>query len=170
LKRSERIKEKISIMSVLSGYGYDVINVEKEQQFRCDLHGDGSDNAPSARAYPESNSWYCFACGKTRDSISTVMEIEGVEFNKACYLLESKYNLTPWVYKKKKDIFEETSQDGVSDIDILKKRTETTISYKMKDIPLEDSLKLWEAFNMLSSHPEPKIGQWKKLYLKVVES
>ena len=157
-------------MSVLSGYGYDVINADREQQFRCDLHGDGSDNAPSARAYPESNSWYCFACGKTRDSISTVMEIEGVEFNKACYLLESKYSLSPWVYKKKEDAFEEEKEERISDIDMLRRKIELSLSFKMRDIPLEDSLKYWEAFNMLSSHPSTNSQQWKKLYLKVVES
>lgn len=155
-------------MSVLNGYGYDVINVDREQQFKCDLHGDGSDNAPSARAYPESNSWYCFACGKTRDSISTVMEIEGVEFSKACYLLESKYNLTPWVHKKKEDVFKEEEHEEISDIDLLRRKIEFRLTFRMKEIPLEESLKYWEVFNMLSSHPNTKTTQWEKLYLKIL--
>ena len=91
--RAKRIKEEIPILSVLAGYGYDVHGDTREQQFKCDLHGDGHDNAPSARVYPETNTWYCFACGKVRDSISTVMEKEGLDFNQACKGLEIKYNL-----------------------------------------------------------------------------
>ena len=76
--RAQRIKELIPIEQVLSDYGYAVHSDlgEREQQFSCDLHGDGSDNRPSARVYPETSSWYCFACSKARDAIATAQEKE----------------------------------------------------------------------------------------------
>jgi len=60
---ADRIREKISILDVLVAYGYRVRNDGggREQQFSCDLHGDGVDGTPSARVYPDSNSWYCVA-------------------------------------------------------------------------------------------------------------
>lgn len=166
MKRSERIKEKISIFSVLHSYNYDIVDSPNEQQFRCNLHGDGSDGSPSARAYPDSNSWYCFACGKTRDAISTVMEIEGVSFSQACKALETKYGLPTWVYSKesREDHFKD--DPVVDNLSILVSRTEKLLSFKTRDVELDTSLRLWEAFNMLSSI-DSKESQWIKLYNRI---
>ena len=45
---------------LLSSFGYRVRadGGDREEQFQCDLHGDGRDNKPSARFYPD-NTWYC---------------------------------------------------------------------------------------------------------------
>ena len=165
MKRSERIKSNISIFSVLSSYNYDVVNTPREQQFRCNLHGDGSDNNPSARAYPDSNSWYCFACGKTRDAISTVMEIEGIGFSQACKVLEVKYNLPVWVPSKKEEV-DHFKEVEVDEIQVLSSRVEKLLSSKTKEIDLDISLRLWEAFNMLSCIDSKK-EQWIKLYKSI---
>jgi intein/homing endonuclease len=60
-QRADRIRQDIDIVQVLADYGYKVNpgGGDREQQFSCDLHGDGSDSKPSARVYPSSNSWYC---------------------------------------------------------------------------------------------------------------
>jgi len=62
-KRADRIRETIPIVSVLADYGYEVRTDggDREQQFACNLHGDGNDVKPSARVYPHSNSWHCIA-------------------------------------------------------------------------------------------------------------
>lgn len=97
---ADRIRSEIPIVQVLSYYGYSVYPeyAEREQQFSCDLHGDGSDGKPSARAYPDSSSFHCFACGRSRDAITLVREKEGLEFWPAVKLLESRYDLPslPW--------------------------------------------------------------------------
>lgn len=57
-----RINQHVSIENILAAYGYRVRpGGGREQQFSCDLHGDGRDGRPSARVYPDSNSWYCVA-------------------------------------------------------------------------------------------------------------
>lgn len=59
-RRVARIHEVVRIDKVLEGYGYRVqANTDREQQFSCDLHGDGTDSKPSARVYPSTNQWYC---------------------------------------------------------------------------------------------------------------
>lgn len=163
-KRADRIKEKIPILSVLSAYNYDVHGRDHQQQFRCDLHGDGNDNAPSARVYPETNTWFCFACGKVRDTIATVMEKEGLEFNQACKALELKYGLEVWEYKPQADIFEDTYEDPTRK-EMLVRRVESLLkgnTSRREDY--EDTLRYWEVFNMLSSLEDSKVGQWEKLY------
>lgn len=61
-RRADRINEEVSILDVLASYGYQIHTAyDGEQQFRCDLHGSGQDNKPSARVYPDSNSTYCIA-------------------------------------------------------------------------------------------------------------
>lgn len=59
--RADRIREKIPIVQLLEDFGYGVraSGGDREQQFSCNLHGDGQDNKPSARVYPDSDSWYC---------------------------------------------------------------------------------------------------------------
>lgn len=95
-RRVDRIRKDVPVDDLLSHYGYRIVpGMGREQQFSCDLHGDGTDGKPSGRYYPESNSWYCFACRKARDPIQTVREKEGCDFGTALSFLEAKYNLPP---------------------------------------------------------------------------
>jgi hypothetical protein len=97
-RAADRIREEIPLAQVLADYGYAVYSDEsggREQQFSCDLHGDGSDNKPSARLYPHGNQFFCFACGISRDAIALVREKEGCSFWDAVKKLESRYGLAP---------------------------------------------------------------------------
>lgn len=170
-KRSDRIKQHIPIERLLSQYGYDVSELGAEQQFRCDLHGDGSDNAPSARVYPDTHSWYCFACGKARDAISTVMEKEGVDYKRACRLLEDKYGLEPWREYEKISPLDEVSVsiDAPQDKkDLCVRRLERAT--KERTISYQDALRLWEAVNLVMSQENPKPQMWDKIFDRVCEA
>ena len=88
-KRLEQINSKVTITQVLFDYGYRIhMGGEfQEQQFQCDLHGDGRDGTPSARMYPATNSWYCISEDdrvltssgwlKLRDTNELVLAIDG---------------------------------------------------------------------------------------------
>lgn len=171
MKRADRIKKSISIEKVLSDYGYSVYEGGGEQQFSCDLHGDGSDNSPSARSYPESNSFYCFACGKVRDVIALVMEKEGLEFHKACSALERKYGLSEWKYEKreKKDFFKEAESEPVSDRKLMEKRVglQLELLTKEKMLPLGKLLKLWEGYDLICSLEHQSTDHWRRLLQQI---
>ena len=93
-KAANRIREQIPLSRVLADYGYRVEpDSDREQQFSCDLHGDGQDRKPSARLYEQQ--FFCFACGVSRDAISLVREKEGVDFWSAVKKLETRYGLEP---------------------------------------------------------------------------
>lgn len=97
-QKIDRIRESVPMENVLLYYGYRVHDNAggREQQFPCDLHGDGNDNRPSARAYPDH--FYCWACQRSRDAIDLVQIKEGVSFKKAVRILEERYGLPslPW--------------------------------------------------------------------------
>lgn len=96
-EHAARIRREIPIAQVLYDLGYAVRpdGGLREQQFSCDLHGDGRDSKPSARVYPESASFYCFACGLSRDAIALIQAKEGVSFPEAIRKLETRYSLPP---------------------------------------------------------------------------
>lgn len=146
-KRRSRIKRVVPLDEVLESYGYAVRSgFDSEQQFSCDLHGDGNDSKPSARYYPESASWHCFACGRSRDVISTVMEKEGLSFTAALTTLESRFSLPeiPW----------ETEKVVEREVDIRPyfRRVERLLTNLTdeKDLPMEVTLSFWEAYDFLS--------------------
>jgi hypothetical protein len=94
---ADRIREEIPIIRVLALYQFEVDprGEDREQQFSCTMHGDGTDNKPSARVYPDSNQFFCFACGTSRDSIALVREKENIGFWDAIRLLEKEFGLDP---------------------------------------------------------------------------
>jgi len=94
-RRSDRIRAEVSILALLGKYGFADIDPfnDVEQQFRCHLHG--NDQKPSARVYPSTNSFHCWACGKSRDPINLTMDAEGIEFSDALAKLEAEYDLPP---------------------------------------------------------------------------
>ena len=165
-KRAERIREEIDISRVLSDYGYTVTpGYGGEEQFSCDLHGDGNYSMPSARVYPDSNSWYCFACDRARDAIETTREKEGLGFWDAIKLIENRYGLPrlPWDDEDRED-WEERKRRQVKAVDevaaaldpsrtyeddrrqVVKLLESTTVD---RDLPVQTVAMLWEAYDKI---------------------
>lgn len=96
-QRADRIRAEVPMAEILAGYGYRVRTDagDREQNFSCDLHGDGRDSRPSAIFYPRTNSAHCFACSRSRDAITWVQEKEGIDFWSAVKKIEAEYNLPP---------------------------------------------------------------------------
>jgi len=162
-RRADRIRAEIPIQRVLADYGYEVDpNYDGEQQFSCDLHGDGSDGKPSARVYPDSHSWYCFGCDATRDAIQTVRDKEGIEFFPAIKKIEGRYGLPTLPFEEGDyDTTNGAAHGAAQEVAGLldpsrtyeddKKRVHTLLDGFTvdKDLPMEDALKLWEAFDKI---------------------
>jgi len=153
-RRATRIREEIRIDRVLARYDFRVQpDVDRDQQFSCTLHGDGTDSRPSARCYPENNSWYCWACSRSRDAIETTREMEGLDFIQALDKLEKTYGLPPLPW----DDSDNTSppKDEVAEIldapylDPVRNRVERLLKAMTveRTEPLLKVLKLWEVFD-----------------------
>lgn len=175
-ERADRISEKVSILQVLIDYGYDVQDYDVPQQFRCDLHGSGMDNKPSARVYPQDNHWYCFGCGEQRDAIATVKDKESVEFWEACGILESRYNLPAWksTYRpppKPKDPREVVAVPDEGCFKDDRKRTESLLMSQTrgKDLSMSKLLSLWEEFSKIDWNVRQEIWTEKEGRQKFAE-
>jgi len=157
--RADRIRVKIPITEVLNELGYQIrVDAgDREQQFSCDLHGDGSDTKPSARVYPDSNSWYCFACGQARDAISTYREKFDLTFHEACFRLEQKFGLPvfKWIPVKEEGTFRETQKESFEDR-ATRIRSLLEAQRTDRNLTLSQLLALWEAFNMTVWHVNEK--------------
>jgi len=170
-----RIREQVPILKVLSALGYDVRDDggDREQQFRCDLHGTGYDNKPSARVYPDSNSWYCFGCGVARDPIETLRAKQGVGFWKAVQVLEQAFGLDPLPIDYGADekgegaLHEMAGHLGhqVVSYEDEEERTRRLLNARTldRDLPLDRLLAFWEAFDKVVFHvrgPHGDGGVW----------
>jgi hypothetical protein len=167
---ADRIRAEVPIVAVLESYGYYVHadGGDREQQFSCDLHGDGTDGKPSARVYPDSDSWYCFACNLSRDAIQTVRAKEGLDFWPAVKSLEGRYGLPalPWVEDEPRAA---TPQEEVRDSlrhyrtwDDEKKRLTTLLDSvtQDKDLSMTITLALWEAYDRICWQVDDEKGDW----------
>lgn len=163
---ADRIRAEVPITQVLMHYGYRVRENEREQQFQCDLHGSGRDNKPSARVYPDSNSWYCFGCDKTRDAIETVRAKEGVKFWEAVKLLEQAYGLAPLPIDYGADDRPRATQvvdaallDPTQTFTHLVGRVRSALAACTinKSAPMEQVLRLWEKFDEVAYQVEVKV-------------
>jgi DNA primase len=153
-QRAERIRKEIPIAQVLADYGYHVRSdaEDREQQFPCNLHGDGSDVKPSARIYPSSNSWYCYACSTVRDAIATVREIDNLGFNQALTFLEHKYGLPnpPWVEEPGSKV-EPPAPTGTTYAEECHRLSRLLDNHtKERDAPMEVLLAYWEALDKIT--------------------
>ncbi len=174
---ADRIREHVPIIRVLSTLGFDVRDDggDREQQFSCDLHGSGHDNKPSARVYPDSNTWYCFGCGLTRDSIETLRAKQDLTFWRAVKILEQAVGLEPLPI--------DYGSDEKGEVDLAEMRAnlapETTYADEEtrtrrwldvrtlnRDLPLDMLLGFWEAFDKVVFHvrgPRGDGGVWTEM-------
>lgn len=158
-KRADRIRAVIPISKVLEDYGFNVRadGGDREQQFSCNLHGSGQDMSPSSRMYPDSNSAYCFGCGRTRDAIQYAREKEGLDFWGAIKVLEARYHLPPLPWDDEDDAPQEKSlpervqdilkSEATLDEVTARVRRRLEILTAEREVPLPNLLTLWEAFD-----------------------
>ncbi len=159
-RRRDRIRSEIPIAQLLSDLGYAVRPdaAHREQQFSCDLHGDGRDSKPSARVYPDNNAWYCFGCPKHRDAIRTVRDKFGLSFVDALKWLEEKYGLPNMSFEDTDDHGPSFNQNLAAEIDPVKTYEDdrTKISVLLSNITVDRILDLetiaafWEALDRLT--------------------
>jgi len=156
-RRVARVKD-LPIAELLTGYGYPIHGGNREEQFPCDLHGDGLDNKPSGRFYPESNTVYCFTCDKTRDTIELVREKQGLDFWGAVKFLEQKFGLPalPWEADDKGS-WDATSYQVKQILgsrktfeDTLRRLTNVIQDMRDFSIPMSEILTFWEARDKLA--------------------
>lgn len=178
-KRIDRVREEIPLTEVLYSYGYRVHQDTggREQQFSCDLHGDGNDNMPSARFYPDSNKFYCFACGVARDSIALVREKEGVSFWNAVRKLEKDYGLPelPWEpFQQAPETLESTlfNTKGQTPEQILERASRLIQNFYEDKKDKVEIAGMWEAHDKVSwflNKNDTDVQVGRKLALQVLE-
>lgn len=103
-RRVRRLR-RVPIVRLLALLGYEVDPgmEDVEQPFRCNLHGTGQDHKPSARTYPKSPRWHCFACSRSRDIIDTYRERTGASLEAALDRLEELAVLPPLPFEDEAD-------------------------------------------------------------------
>lgn len=170
---ADRLRKEVPILRVLQDLGYEVEAEfdDREQQFRCDLHGDGSDSKPSARAYPETNQFFCFACAKSRDSITLWMDKTGSNFWDSVRTLEKRYNLAPLPWEAS----DEAEPSLSNQIDQAMSRSETAdqvlqrVERFLLGLTQDRSLNaakcatLWEAFDRIRHDLDSTNGESTKV-------
>lgn len=182
-RRRDRIRSEIPIAQLLCDLGYPVRPdaAHREQQFPCDLHGDGLDNKPSARVYPDNNAWYCFAESKHRDAIRTVRDKLGFSFMDAMKWLEEKYGLPTMAFDEADFQQGPTfNQDLASEMDPVKtyEQDRATLSVFLTNftqeraLDLETVTNLWEAVDRLTymvSKKQIEENDARKVLVKIRE-
>lgn len=135
---TEKIKERLSIVDVLSSY----ISLERSGgslKARCPFH---HEKTPSFFVSTERNTYYCFGCGAKGDIFSFVQEFEHLDFLGALKLLAEKAGVTLEEFSSegtdsKKRIFEcleEATQFFISE---LKKSSDALLYLKKRGLPIE---------------------------------
>ena len=74
------LAKNIPIREVIESY----TKTSKGTQYPCPIHNEKS---PSLQIYKDTNTWYCFGCGKGGDTIAFVMAVNDVEFKEAVRIL-----------------------------------------------------------------------------------
>lgn len=154
-RRRDRIRLEIPLADLMNELGYNVHSGGGgEEQFCCDLHGDGHDNKPSARLYPN-NTTYCWACSVARDAVSYVRAKKGLEYTAALDWLEKEYKLPslPFEdddYSTKVNLYPDPVErddtfEGVTDR-VRKQLDRFTVE---KTLPLNTLLGFWGDFDRI---------------------
>ena len=88
----ERFKGRLNIHNIVSNYTELEESGENRYRGLCPFH---RETQPSFTVYNDTNSFYCFGCGRGGDVINFVMEIEDITFKDAVEQLEDMSYLRP---------------------------------------------------------------------------
>ena len=91
------------------------IQIVRGKQALCFMH---DDHKPSMAIYMDTNSWYCFTCGKGGGVIDLVAQYFKEDKDEACNWLEVEFDIKPkpshWKWEKRKPTIVTKKEDAVS--------------------------------------------------------
>jgi hypothetical protein len=170
--RADNIKRQVSIYDVLNHYGVRIRTENSEVQFPCPLHGDGTDNGYSARAYPDEEGKgshaYCWGCQKARDVIEWVKDKESVSFIQAMKTIEDMFAVqdVPNIYtffdpsnpegsegqeskltREISSILDKQVTFGVEDLAYIEKKIGRLVRDKKNALSMESILRLYYVYD-----------------------
>lgn len=85
-----RIRDNTDIEQLISGY----VNLKRSGRILRGLCPFHSEKTPSFTVYPDTQSYYCFGCGKGGDAINFVCEAENLNYIDAVKLLAERANIS----------------------------------------------------------------------------
>ncbi|MFR8012078.1 MAG: CHC2 zinc finger domain-containing protein [Clostridia bacterium] len=84
---AQEIKERLSVVDVLSRYGFEP---DGHGFLLCPFH---QEKTPSFRVYDNAKRWYCFGCGERGDAIDLVRKLFRLSFQQAVIRMDDDFNL-----------------------------------------------------------------------------
>jgi len=158
-RRLRRLR-RVPLVRLLARLGYEVDpdGEDIEQPFRCNLHGTGQDHKPSARTYPKSPRWHCFACSRSRDIVDTFRERTGATLEGALDRLEELAGLPPMSFEEPDEEAASPSwgeddpaptEDPITMLDRLAR-----MMARARALPLSTLLHAWELIDHARQDPE----------------
>lgn len=75
------MSQRKSILEIVTSYDIEVNNEGEVLRAFCPFHNDGG--RPNFTIYPQTDSWYCFACKDSGNSIAFVSKMDGISYSDA---------------------------------------------------------------------------------------
>lgn len=120
--------EQPKILDVLSDYGINTTQIGSKYFTNCLFHN--GDNTPSLAIYPDTNSFYCFACHTYGTVENLIAKLENKTYYEVCNMLYGdKYNFRKLGNKNK-----EIEPDSKYMLDILSKELYNKVRNKKIDL------------------------------------
>jgi len=83
----------IDIYTALSDIGHPVVKTSVPTQITCPFHKGGHEASPSARLYPSTDSFYCFACHQSYTPISVLATYYEMPYGEVFSYLKKQYGV-----------------------------------------------------------------------------
>ena len=114
----EEVKKVAKVRNIAEKYG---CKVGREGKILCPFH---AEKTPSCQIYEDSNTFHCFACGKSGSVIDLVAHFENTEPKQACQMLAKEFGIaenTPKSSKVREHVYTSENGSEIARKDIYKK-------------------------------------------------
>lgn len=153
-KTMDMIKANLPLYSVMVDYGVSFPYGDEDYKMCCVLPGH-DDATPSAKYYKENQNYHCFVCQVDLDVIGFVAKMENISIFAAIERILDKYK-SIFAGKQEDLIYkpEETLNNSVKFLKLLKQRVEGNINQENLDTKVEKSLQEKMANDIARVHKE----------------
>ena len=129
------IKNQLQIAVVLNQYN---LIANKNDHLKCPFH---KDDKPSLRIYPKTNTYTCFGCGKTGDTIQFIQDIEKITKHQAIKKAETLISQSITIAPTKQEVAEINYKELFPKLQASLPRSEKAVEYlksrNLYDIKIE---------------------------------